>query len=66
MASINHPLSCTAVKAFAWAIAKKSDRPNRFNAETGPGDKWFRNFEKRQNLTESQTKLIEGDLGWQI
>ena len=47
MASINHPLSVAAVKAFAWAIAKKSDRPNRFNLETGLGDKWFRNFKKK-------------------
>ena len=59
MASINHPLSCTAVKAFAWAIAKKSDRPNRFNAETGPGDKWFRNFEKRQNLTNRKPDKVD-------
>ena len=41
MASINYPLSVTAVKTFAWAIAKKSDHPNSFNVETGPGDKWF-------------------------
>ena len=41
MASINHPLSIPAVKAFAWAIAKRSTNPNRFNPETGPGDKWY-------------------------
>ena len=40
MASINHPLSIPAVKAFAWAIAKRSTIPSRFNPETGPGDKW--------------------------
>ena len=33
MASINHPLSIPAVKAFAWAITKRSSNPNRFNRE---------------------------------
>ena len=28
MASINHPLSIPAVKAFAWAIARRSATPN--------------------------------------
>ena len=40
MASINHPLSIPAVKAFALSIIKKSQQPNRFNNETRPGDKW--------------------------
>ena len=51
MASINHPLSIPAVKAFAWAITKRSVNPNRFNTETRPGDKWYRNFKLRHNLT---------------
>ena len=55
MASINHPLSVAAVKAFAWAIAKKSDHPNRFNLETGPGDKWFRNFKKKAKPCQKRT-----------
>ena len=55
MASINHPLSVAAVKAFAWAIAKKSDHPNRFNLETGPGDKWFRNFKKKVKPCQKRT-----------
>ena len=29
----------------------KSESPNLFNAETGPGDKWHNNFKKRNNLT---------------
>ena len=33
MASINHPLSIPAVKAFAWTINKRSSNPNRFNRE---------------------------------
>ena len=40
MASINHPLSIPAVKAFALSIIKKSQQPNWFNNETRPGDKW--------------------------
>ena len=59
MASINHPLSVAAVKAFAWAIARKSDCPNRFILETGPGDKWFRNFKKRQNLTNRKPDKVD-------
>ena len=59
MASINHPLSIPAVKAFAWAITKKSDCPNGFNLQTGPGDKWFRNFKKRQNLTNRKPDKVD-------
>ena len=51
MASINHLLSMPAVKPFAWAITKRISNPNRFNVETGPGDKWYRNFKLRHNLT---------------
>ena len=58
MASINHPLSIPAVKAFAWSIVKKSQRPNRFNAETGPGDKWYNNFKKRNDLTNRKPDNI--------
>ena len=49
MASINQPLSVTAVKAFMCLLGqlpKKSDRPNRFSIERGPDNKWFRNFKK--------------------
>ena len=59
MASINHPLSVAAVKAFSWVITKKSDRPNRFKLETGPGDKWFRNFKKRQNLSNRKHDKVD-------
>ena len=59
MASINHPLSIPTVKAFAWSIAEKSQRPNRFNTETGPGDKWYNNFKKRNNLTNRKPDSID-------
>ena len=51
MASINHLLSMPAIKPFAWAITKRSSNPNQFNVKTGPGDKWYRNFKLRHNLT---------------
>ena len=53
MASINHPLSIPAVKAFAWAIAKRSTIPNRFNPETGPGVK------ARHNLTNRKSDNVD-------
>ena len=59
MASINHSFSVTAAKVFAWAITKKSDCLNRFNIETGPGDKLFRNFKKRQNLTNRKPDKVD-------
>ena len=59
MASMNHPLSIPAVKAFAWSIVKKSQRPNRFNAETGPGDKCYNNFKKRNNVTSRKPDNID-------
>ena len=40
MAKISQPLSVAHIKAFAWAIAKKSSRKSRFNETAGPGWKW--------------------------
>ena len=59
MASINHPLSVPAVKAFAWSISKTSTTPNRFNPETGPGDKWYINFKARHNLTNRKPDNVD-------
>ena len=62
MAPINHPLSLihkSSLKAFAWAIAEKSTNPNRFNPENWPGDKWYRNFEGRHNLTNRKPDNID-------
>ena len=57
--SINCPLSISAVKAFAWVIAKKIDHQNMFNSDTDPGDKWFRNFKKRENLTNRKPNNVD-------
>ena len=46
MTSINHLLLILVVKSFVWAIAKKGlFKP--VNSETGPKDKWLRNFKKK-------------------
>ena len=42
MASINHPLTITLFKAFAWS----SQRLNRFNSSVGPGNTWCLKFKK--------------------
>ena len=59
MASINHPLSVTAVKAFAWNLVKQSSRLNRFNSETGPGHTWYQKFKKRHDLTNRKPDNID-------
>ena len=61
MASINHPLTISAIKAFAWSIFKNSQRPNRFNSSVGPGDNLYLMFKKRHNLTNR--KLDNKDRG---
>ena len=59
MASINQPLSIQAVKAFAWVLVKKSNRPTRFNSKNGPGDAWYGKFKKRQGLTNRTADYID-------
>ena len=44
MADRGFPLTRTMVKAFAWALAKRSGNGDRFNAATGPGKHWWTNF----------------------
>ena len=39
MAEHGYPLTRTMMKAFAWAIAKRSGHGDRFNPETGPGER---------------------------
>ena len=46
------------MKAFAWSIVKKSQRPKWLNAETGPGDKWHSNFKKSNNVTNRKPNNI--------
>ena len=38
------PLTRTMVKAFAWAIEKRSGSDNRFNEVLGPSEHWWTNF----------------------
>ena len=42
----------TMVKAYGWAIAKRSGNGDHFNQEFGPGEHWWINFRKRHpNVT---------------
>ena len=36
MAKCSHPLTVPVVKAFPWAIVRKSNQPSRFHATNGP------------------------------
>ncbi len=50
------------VKAYAWAISKRSGNDNRFNPELGPCDHWWYNFMKRHpELTLRKTDSLECD-----
>ena len=40
MASSSYPLSVAHIKAFTWAIVKKSSRESRFSSTSGPTWKW--------------------------
>ena len=61
MAKRGFPLTRTMVKAFAWAIAKRSGR-DRFNKESGPSEHWWSNFMKRHpKLTLRKTDSLERD-----
>ncbi len=44
------PLTRTMVKAFAWAIAKRSGNDDRFSQE-GPSEHWWQLFKKRTFCT---------------
>ena len=41
------PLTRTMVKAFAWAIAKRSGNDARFSPEQGPSEHWWQLYRKR-------------------
>ena len=47
MADRGFPLTRTMVKAFAWAIAKRSGKDKRFNPEQGPSEHWWQLFRGR-------------------
>ena len=41
MANSSYPLSVAHIKAFAWAIFKKSSQKSRFSSTSGPTWKWW-------------------------
>ena len=47
MANRGFPLTRTMVKAFAWSIAKRTGKSDRFNLQYGPGEKWWTLFKQR-------------------
>ena len=60
MAQRGFPLTRTMTKAFAWAIAKRSGKADRFNPEYGPSEHWWTNFRKRHpRLTLRTTDKLE-------
>ena len=60
MAQRGFPLTRTMVKAFAWAIAKRSGNGDRFSTENGPGEHWWQNFKKQHpKLSLRQTDSLD-------
>ena len=47
MAAIAHPLSVTAIKAFAWEISKRNNNKSRFHPTKGPSHRWWSSFRGR-------------------
>ena len=47
MANSSYPLSAAHMKAFAWAIVKKSSQKSRFSSTSGPTWEWWWGFQKR-------------------
>ena len=62
MAQRGFPLTRTMVKAFAWAIAKRSGNDERFNKELGPSEHWWTNFKLRHpRLALRKSDSLERD-----
>ena len=60
MADRGFPLTRTMAMAFAWAIAKRSGKADRFNQDVGPGKHWWSNFSKRHpRLSLRRTDKLE-------
>ena len=60
MADHGYPLTRTMVKAYEWAIAKKSGNGERFNKEFEPGEHWLINFRRRHsNVTLRRADMPE-------
>ena len=53
MASINHPLSVSDIKIFAWSVGKRSSDPDCFG-KNGPTHKWWRGFRDRHPRLRSR------------
>ena len=60
MAEKGFPLTRTMAKAFAWAIAKRTGKSDRFHTEYGPGDHWWALFKTRHpQLALRRTDSLE-------
>ena len=60
MADRGFPLTRTMAMAFAWAIAKRSGKADRFNQDVGPGKHWWSNLSKRHpRLSLRRTDKLE-------
>ena len=60
--SIAHPLSVSAIKAFAWAISK-CRKSKHFNSVTGPGHTWWAKFKKHHEKEITLQKPDKLDRG---
>ena len=54
MASVAHPLSVPAIKAFARAKCRNS---KHFNSVTGPGHTWWAKFKKHHEKEVSENQI---------
>ena len=60
MAKRGFPLTKRMVKAYAWAIAKRSGGDKRFNDQLGPREHWWVNFKKRHpEVTLRKVEYLE-------
>ena len=60
MAEHGYPLTRTMVKAYGWAIDKRSGSGDRFNSEFDPGNHWWTNFKKRHpKITLRKVDMLE-------
>ena len=60
MAERGFPLTRTMVKAFAWAIAKRSGNDARFSPEQGPSEHWWQLYRKRHpNIVLQKSDSLE-------
>ena len=60
IADHGYPLTRTMVKAYGWAIAKKSGNGEHCNKEFGPGEHWWINFRKQHpKVTLRRADMLE-------